>query len=261
MSTSAGPELSLHPSESVNGSTDPPVEGPADLLTFVLHRRPYPAAEIISMLMHNGLSVTDRPLDDQSLELVRQLDPRVIILALESGDDRDVDAVQSLRQVSDAYIILYVRRPDLSGIARAIEAGADAFLRESDGIQLLEAYIKSFVRRDTGAVPHRLPSNVVGDLTLRPAQRLVECHGRSVRLTALEFAILSALASAPGQVMSPVAILQAAGIPDPRPSTVSQLKVHVLRIRRKLREICPDHEYIVNLRGAGYMLDRVSSSN
>ncbi len=256
MPTSTGQELSRHPPESVNGSTDTTPEGSADLLTFVLHRRSYPAAEIISMLMHNGLSVTDRPLDDQSLELVRQLEPRVIILALESGDDRDVEAVQSLRQVSDAYIILYVRRPDLGGVARAIEAGADVFLRESDGIQLLEAFIKSFVRRDASGTAHRAPVNVVGDLTLRPAQRLVECRGKSVRLTALEFAILSALASSPGQVMSPVAILQAAGIPDPRPSTVSQLKVHVLRIRRKLREICPDHEYIVNLRGAGYMLDR-----
>lgn len=245
----------------VNGSMDPAPEAPADLLAFVLHRRPYPAAEIISMLMHQGVSVTDRPLDEQSLELVRQLDPFIIILAVESGDARDVEVVHSLRQHSDAYIIMLIRKPDPQAMAQVVEAGADVFVRESDGIAVLEAFVKSFARRDSGGLPHRTPSNVVGDLVLRPAQRLVECQGRSVRLTALEFAILSALASAPGQVMSPVRILEAAGITDPRPSAVSQLKVHVLRIRRKLREICPEHEHIVNLRGTGYMLERLERAD
>jgi len=247
--------------EDVNGSLDPTPEAPPDLLTFVLHRRPYPAAELISMLMHQGLSVTDRPLDEQSLELVRQLDPFIIILAVESGDERDVEVVRILRQYSDAYIILLIRKVEPAALAPVVDAGADVFVRESDGIAVLEAFIKSFVRRDGPGQPHRPQSNVVGDLVLRPAQRLVECQGKSVRLTALEFAILSALASAPGQVMSPASILEAAGIVDPPPSAVSQLKVHVLRIRRKLREICPEHEHIVNLRGTGYMLERVNRSD
>ncbi|MCK9518957.1 MAG: response regulator transcription factor [Dehalococcoidia bacterium] len=255
------PMQARQPSDRVTGSSDSAPDGPADLLTFVLHRRPYPAAEIISMLMHQGLSVTDRPLDEQSLELVRQLDPFIIIIAVETGEERDVEVVRSLRQHSDAYIIMLIRKPDPQAMAQVIEAGADVFVRESDGIAVLEAFVRSFARRDLGATAHRTPSNVVGDLVLRPAQRLVECQGKSVRLTALEFAILSALASAPGQVMSPARILETAGIADPRPSAVSQLKVHVLRIRRKLREICPEHEHIVNLRGTGYMLDRIDRSD
>ncbi|MCC7363117.1 MAG: winged helix-turn-helix domain-containing protein [Dehalococcoidia bacterium] len=230
-----------------------------DKVAIVLNRRPYQAARTISMLMRQGLSVTERPFDEHSLELIRQLDPALILFVVDAADTRDCEIVHAIRAQTDAVILLVVARFNVPGILEALDAGADLYLRESDTIAILEATVRSVLRLTRTGHAQRSTSGtseVVGDLILHPVRRMVECQGRSVQLTAMEFAILSALASSPGRVMSPGAILVAAGIPEPSTSAVSQLKVHVLRMRRKLREVCPAHEHILNLRGTGYMLER-----
>ena len=52
------------------------------------------------------------------------------------------------------------------------------------------------------------------------------------------------------------AILASAGIEAPDDSAAAQVKVYILRVRRKIQEVAPGREYIHNIRGAGYMFER-----
>ena len=230
--------------------------GLTGVVAFVLFDRPYGTTAVLSTLMRHGWSVTERRFDADAVELARELSPTIVVLAIARFDEPTLRNIRQLREVTSAYLLVLIDSWDEEGVIRALDAGADGFVRESDGMAILEAEIRSILRQ-RWASPARPPeTQVVGDMLLRPSLRMVECRDVTVRLTSREFAILSTLVAAPGRVLSPAQILRGAGVDEPSSSAVQQLKVHMLRIRRKLRQACPDHEHILNVRGAGYMFER-----
>jgi DNA-binding response OmpR family regulator len=103
-----------------------------------------------------------------------------------------------------------------------------------------------------------LPGRVEQGLSLDRLERQVMVNGRELvpPLSTAQYDFLALLAEGPGRVYSRQEIISAVW-PDADPEGVSDDAVDALvrRLRHRLAELDPEHEYIVTVRGYGFRLD------
>jgi DNA-binding response OmpR family regulator len=101
----------------------------------------------------------------------------------------------------------------------------------------------------------------IRELTVDNARYQVAYAGTRLALTPAEFRILASLARRPGRVVPTETLSgEALGSPPGVRQAKDVLRVHVRRIRNKIREAGGSTDYIWNIRGVGYMLERRTSS-
>ncbi|MEP6638961.1 MAG: response regulator transcription factor [Chloroflexota bacterium] len=130
-----------------------------------------------------------------------------------------------------------------------LDRGADDYLAKPFAMAELRARIRALGRRNA---PEPAPRIVVGDLELEPASLGVTRGGRSIRLTAREFALLELLARHPGQIFGRERLIDA--LWDAEFAAGSNVvEVYVRSLRRKVDGGRRDG-LIETVRGAGYRL-------
>lgn len=128
----------------------------------------------------------------------------------------------------------------------------------SDGDEIQLTPLRAFTFVDYGATAP-LPGEASSPgLELDLAARQVTVRGSllSPPLSAAQFALLSLLAHQPGRVYSREEVIEVVW-PEDDADGISDEAIDALvrRIRLRLREIDPDHEYLVTVRGYGFKLD------
>lgn len=146
-------------------------------------------------------------------------------------------------------ILMLTARDQVEDRVRGLDAGADDYLAKPFAAAELLARVRALLRR--GSSP-REPILTVGDLEVDPASHDVRVAGRSVRLTAKEFALLEVLARHPGQVFAQERLIDALWDADfAAGSNVVEVYIHSLR--RKIDAGRRDGR-IETVRGSGYRL-------
>jgi DNA-binding response OmpR family regulator len=128
-------------------------------------------------------------------------------------------------------------------------------LEDGDRIQVAPGVELIFVDSEATAP---LPGRVEQGLSLDRLERQVVVNGRELvpPLSTAQYDFLALLAEGPGRVYSRQEIISAVW-PDADPEGVSDDAVDALvrRLRHRLAELDPEHEYIVTVRGYGFRLD------
>lgn len=237
-------------------------------IAFVTYTRALRMPSLRQGLAANGLTVMDRPADHSTLDLIRRVAPRLVVLALRPGRDQDLMLLRRVEAVTDAPILVLLPGPGAHGVASALAAGADVCLRETDSPQIVLAQVAALARR-TGAVPGGTPTageagdgdgaGVLAAQDLRlDTNRFEARRGEElIPLTPTEFRILAVLVQNAGRVVSPAQILrEIRGGGFTEVEAQSLVKVYVQRIRKKLGDSSARPRYVVNVRGFGYMVER-----
>lgn len=232
-------------------------------MAFVTHTRDYRSTDLLPALARGGFTTTERPHDRETERLVKQFDPQLIVLAIDPRLESDIDLVGSISRSSEARLLVLTPGPHTLGVATALHAGADVCVKESDGPEILAAQITALTRRGGEKAAHQEEATdaetviSVRDLTLDFDRCQAVRDEERIPLTPTEFKILAFLARNAGKVVSPVEILRAV-----QEYTYSEreaqeiVKVYIRRIRRKVEVDPSTPNYIVNVRGFGYMLER-----
>lgn len=231
-------------------------------MAFVTHTREYRSMDVLPALARSGYTTTERPHDRETERLLRQFDPSLVVLAIDPRHEADIDLVGSIARSSDALVMVVAPGPHALGHSLALGAGADVCIRDTDGADVVAAQVAALTRRR--AVPQAVaepnPDDTVvtiRDLVLDFDRCQVVRESERIPLTPTEFKILAFLARNAGKVVSPVEILRAV-----QEYTYSEreaqeiVKVYIRRIRRKVEVDPSSPNYIVNVRGFGYMLER-----
>jgi DNA-binding response OmpR family regulator len=165
----------------------------------------------------------------QSDGLAQRIDPSLPVIML-TARTSEADRVRGFERGADDYVVKPFHYPEL--VARI-----GAVLRRAAG------------RREQGVLQ-------VGELRIDPVSRDVELDGKSIDLSAKEFALLRTLAEEPTRVFTKEELLRDVWGFKLMGSTRT-LDSHASRLRRKLRP--SGRRWIVNVWGVGYRLtDRVS---
>ena len=135
---------------------------------------------------------------------------------------------------------------------KALEAGADDYIRESAGIVDMVARLVAVVRRTQRAFSpeSRILSN--GPLTMDPATYEVFLHGSRLTLTPTEFRLLHLFLENRGNVLTRQYI--AGSLWGDEVDSTVLVKKYVQRLRRRLNDTAENPRWITNIHGIGYKI-------
>jgi two-component system, OmpR family, response regulator len=191
----------------------------------------------------------DWVLDGRSAETALQhgqYDLALLDLGLPHKDG--IDVLKTLRARHDRVPVLVLTARDTAAdVVRGLDSGADDYLIKPFDLEVLLARIRALARRSGGRAE---PVIAHLDVTLDPTTREVSRGGSPVALAPKEFAILEALLSRPGAVLSRAQLEEKLyGWGEEIESNAVEVYVHGLR-----RKLGPD--FIRNVRGVGYVVPK-----
>lgn len=204
------------------------------------------AAQVQRALADVGHAVDIAPDGEIALHLGETVPYDAVILDL--GLPR-MDGMAVLRRWRAAGqtmpVLILTARGDWASKVDGLNAGADDYLAKPFAMAELVARVNALIRRAHG---HANPVVRCGRLVIDLAIQAVTLDGTTVRLTALEYELLAALALHSGQPVSKTRLTEHLYDQDfDRDSNT--LEVIVSRLRRKLGD-----DVIETLRGQGYRL-------
>ncbi len=157
-----------------------------------------------------------------------------------------LDLLRGLRSAGNRVRVLVVTARDaVADRVAGLDAGADDYLTKPFSLDELTARMRALLRRDVAREDNLLRH---GDLALDTATRVVTQAGRTVEVSAREFAVLAALLERPGAALSKAQLEERIyGWGEEVESNA--VEVHVHNLRRKLGV-----DAIRTLRGVGYAI-------
>jgi two-component system KDP operon response regulator KdpE len=184
-----------------------------------------------------------------AVEACHDDEPDVVLLDLGLPDLSGVEVLRTIRAWSQVPVIVLSARHGSDDKVEALDVGADDYVTKPFGMDELLARVRAAVRR---AVPDQPAEPVVTDaFTVDLAATQVFRDGEEVRLTPIEWALLAALASRPGRLVSREQLLHEVWGPAYEEET-NYLRVYVAGLRRKLEADPSRPRHLVTEPGMGY---------
>jgi DNA-binding response OmpR family regulator len=236
----------------------PNMSGPGLVLTtplaLITYQRHYRALSIIPALLELGFTVTERPHDQGSDAMAAELRPALIVLVADTRPEEALPAVQRMARTAAAMLVV-LGASDHAG-ADYYRAGADLFLRESDGDALLLAQLRAAWRRIRQAARTSEEPIHINQLEIDRQRRSVTWRGDAIRLSPTEFRVLTHLALHTRKVVPPGDLMRATHEYETTEREAREAaKVFIRRIRHKMCAACDGECLITTVRGFGYILD------
>lgn len=188
--------------------------------------------------------------DGLSEAATRRPDLVVLDLALPDGDG--IELVRSMRAWSNSPILVLSARGEEKDKIQALDAGADDYLTKPFGIGELLARVRALARR-RGRADAAEPIFRAGDIEVDFANRRVKRAGQPVRLTPIEYRLLTLLATNAGRVLTHRQILREVWGPS-HVEHEHYTRIYMGHLRRKLEADPTQPRYLLTETAVGYRL-------
>jgi DNA-binding response OmpR family regulator len=198
-------------------------------------------------LRANGFTTQVVTTGTQALEMARADDFDLMILDLGLPEMDGQVVLRRLRERGETIpVVILTARDTVEETVAGFEGGADDYVTKPFRFDELLARVRARLRTEPTAEMTVLR---VGEVTLDLRTRRASVRGRTVELTAREFALTETLMRHPGQVLSREQLLSHVWGYDFAPES-NVVDVYVRYLRRKLGA-----DVISTVRGMGYRLD------
>ena len=203
-------------------------------------------------LESHGAVVTIAATGDAGLQLALAHRYDCVLLDLMLPNLGGIEVCQRLRQHSDVPIIMLTARGEEADRVMGLELGADDYMSKPFSARELWARIGALVRRSRGQVGRTQQSVRVGKLVLDPSSLQARLGDALLMLTSYEFALLYALASRAGRVLSREQLMELSR-GNAEEAFDRSVDVHISRLRSKLGDDSRKPRLIKTVRGVGYV--------
>ncbi len=185
------------------------------------------------------------------LQAARSLKPDLLVLDIMLPGMDGIELLTKLRRESDVYVILLTAKTEETDKIVGLSIGADDYVTKPFSPRELVARIKAALRRSSsGAGPADSTVFTFKHLRLDTGSHKVWMDETLIDLTAIEFALLRALAENHGMVLSREQLLEKVWGYEYF-GEMRVVDVHVGHVRQKLG----DETIISTIRGVGYRFE------
>jgi DNA-binding response OmpR family regulator len=204
-------------------------------------------------LEREGFEVSEALDGLAALEAAREVNPDVVVLDWMLPKRDGMDVLRELRRFSDAYVIVLTARVEEVDRIVGLSTGADDYLTKPFSPGELVARIRAMLRRPRGEMraAGEEDSLSFGELSVDRGRREVWLKGVEVSLTAIEFDLLTTLASRPGLVFTREQLLSRVWGEDYFGGD-HLVDVHIANLRKKIEAEPANPRYVQTVRGVGY---------
>lgn len=201
-------------------------------------------------LRHHGFAVDIAANREEAMFKFAVHDYDVVILDLRLPDGHGLDLCRWMRE-RDAHIPILILtaldRPE--DIVTGLNAGADDYVVKPVDLNVLAARLQALLRR---ARPVQGPVLQWRDLRLDPGSRRAWLRHRPLELRPREFDILEYLMRHAGRVVTPEELMEHVWGED-IDAFSNVVRVYIHNLRRKLGDSPQSPQYIVTVKGRGYL--------
>jgi DNA-binding response OmpR family regulator len=192
----------------------------------------------------------------EALEQVQGHEPDLVVLDIMMPKKDGFETLKELRTFSGVPVIMLSAKGDDSDRIKGLGLGADDYIAKPFNPDELVARIEAIRRRLTSLERKNIPRElIVQDLQINFDERHLTVRGKEVKLTRLEWLLLSELAINAGHLMTYYDLLSAIWGPEYR-DDVQILRTWISRLRQKI-EIGPNEaKIIITVPKTGYMFKK-----
>lgn len=191
----------------------------------------------------------------EALEQVQAQEPDLVVLDIMLPGKDGFETLKELRAFSSVPVIILSAKGTNVDKIRGLGLGADDYLSKPFSPDELIARIEAVRRRMAPHEKRKAHEQLsLGDVTVDFKKRLVIVRGEEIRLTPIEWRLLSELTQNAGSLMLYSDLLARVWGPEYR-NDVQILRTWISRLREKI-EIEPDNPQLIHtIPKTGYMID------
>jgi two-component system, OmpR family, response regulator len=156
------------------------------------------------------------------------------------------EVLARLRKKKKTPVLMLTARDQSRDRVKGLDTGADDYVVKPFDLPEVLARLRAIIRRSAGKTTNVIE---IGDVSVDTAARVVLLKGKTVEVTAREYALVEFMALHRGEVVSRTQLYE--HLFDENDSTLSNLlDVHVSNVRKKLGA-----DFITTRRGHGYAIE------
>jgi len=193
----------------------------------------------------------------QALNVLQTEDIHLILMDIMMPNMNGTRATIKIREEKQIPIIMLSAKSEDTDKILALNFGADDYITKPFNPLELIARVNSQIRRYTKFSPLKENTNVItiGGIELNKESKEVSAEGVNVKLTPLEFKILTLLMDNPNRVFSIEEIYERVWN-EPAFNNVDTVTVHIRRIREKIEINSKEPKYLKVVLGIGYKFEK-----
>lgn len=198
-------------------------------------------------LKKKGCTVEMAKTAAQAVSLLRQNRCQLILLDVKMPEQSGLDLCAKLRRLTKAPIIFLSSLSQESDQVQGFQAGGTDYISKGCSLELFWARVEARLKQATLETDYRefLP------LTLDLIHQKACIEGNNLHLTQTEFELLVLLSSRPCEIWTVEEIYRAVWA-GANLGNATLVQMHLSRMRNKMEEAFPQHEFIETVWGKGY---------
>ena len=201
-------------------------------------------------LQAHGYDVETASNGGEAVLAVAEAAPDLVFLDLGLPDMDGTEVIRRVRAFSEVPVIVLSVRDQQADKVAALDVGADDYVTKPFGMEELLARLRATLRRSHPEEPTP-PLMRFGDLEVDLARQLVSRASEPVHLTKTEYALLEAMVTNPGKLLTHQWLLRKVWGQGYGQET-HYLRVYVRALRTKLGDAAAAPELILTEPGVGY---------
>ena len=239
------------------GRDSPPAQDPnpsVPALVLVVEDEAQILKFLRAALTSHGYRYVEATTGEEGLRQAAMRAPDVIVLDLGLPDLDGLEVTRRLREWTRTPIIVLSARGQERDKIAALDAGADDYVTKPFGVGELLARLRVALRHGDGQGTDASTAVVqAGDLIIDQERRRVTRGGEEMRLTPIEYRLLTALARYPGRVLTHEQLLKQVWGPG-YAGQKHYLRVYMAQLRHKLEADPARPRHLITEPGVGYRL-------
>jgi DNA-binding response OmpR family regulator len=192
----------------------------------------------------------------EALEQVQAQEPDLLVLDVVMPGMDGFETLKLVRALSAIPVIMLSAKGEAADRIKGLGLGADDYLPKPFSPDELVARIEAIKRRITSSERKKTYDEfVIDDLNVNFDKRQITRCGKELKLTKIEWLLLSEMANNPGKLMFYRDLLSRIWGPEYR-DDVQILRTWVSRLRKKIESAPDDHRIISTVPKTGYIFNK-----